>query len=781
MNSNGNVYYKNNLSLLSAQLLFEKQQFKEALPLFINYVDDNEKVSKEIMYELSYCYYKSKNYSKAIEGFKQLSNEKDSMGQNSMYILGELYLNNNDKVNARTAFQFCASNNSNPAQQRVSRLNYSKLSYELGFQDVALVEIKQYIKDYADYVDNNTPENPSAHIGEAKELMINLLANTNNYDEGLAVYSTLSQASEQTKNTYARLLFGKGIQLLNDQRLTEAEELFTKITDNNLSKSISPYAYYWKGEIAYRQQRYDDAIRFLTIFIDGKFSSMGEANANNAVYTIGYSWFQKNNFKNALNQFNVVAPSLKLTSTSIEQDAYVRAADCNYMMKDLAKASSMYESIAQNIPAQSDYALYQNAIIAGVKNGADKIRLLKDFILKYPNSTWIPTAQMEIALTYIDDEKYMEAVPFLKSIIQSKEASALKPKALLKLGLAYYNYNDNKNALLAYRELLHQYSQSQELEEAVAVIKDIYVEEGNLEEFMVLMQSSNIKIDINEADSLSFVSAYKKFEQNDCNVAVKSLENYIAKFKTGAYIIDANYYWAICNQKLKENSKAIVGFDFVNGSGVNKYFEKSTLELARIYYFENKDYLNAKKYFESLFKNAVVQENKLEALRGLVRCYYQLKDYTTANAASLELLANKGLSTDDKSIASLVLGKSQEVASDTTAAIESFKSVTLINKSAWGAEARYELAKCYFLNGNLSVAEKYAISVIKETGSYDYWVTKSYILLGDIFLIQKDIFNAKATYESVAKNAAIVELKEEAQQKLTQLISEEKKSSKIGN
>ena len=71
--------------------------------------------------------------------------------------------------------------------------------------------------------------------------------------------------------------------------------------------------------------------------------------------------------------------------------------------------------------------------------------------------------------------------------------------------------------------------------------------------------------------------------------------------------------------------------------------------------------------------------------------------------------------------------------------------------------------------------------VIKETGSYDEWVTKSYILLGDIFMKQKDYFNAKATFESVSKNAAIDSLREEANIKLQQAIVEEKKSSKIGN
>ena len=51
------------------------------------------------------------------------------------------------------------------------------------------------------------------------------------------------------------------------------------------------------------------------------------------------------------------------------------------------------------------------------------------------------------------------------------------------------------------------------------------------------------------------------------------------------------------------------------------------------------------------------------------------------------------------------------------------------------------------------------MEVIKITGSYDYWVAKAYILLGDIYMLQKDYFNAKATYQSVAANATIPEIK----------------------
>ena len=73
------------------------------------------------------------------------------------------------------------------------------------------------------------------------------------------------------------------------------------------------------------------------------------------------------------------------------------------------------------------------------------------------------------------------------------------------------------------------------------------------------------------------------------------------------------------------------------------------------------------------------------------------------------------------------------------------------------------------------------MTVIKETGSYDYWVTKAYILIGDIFMEEKDYFNAKATYESVSRNANIEELKTIATDKFQLAVDAESKNTKIAN
>ena len=112
-------------------------------------------------------------------------------------------------------------------------------------------------------------------------------------------------------------------------------------------------------------------------------------------------------------------------------------------------------------------------------------------------------------------------------------------------------------------------------------------------------------------------------------------------------------------------------------------------------------------------------------------------------------------------------------------AITNFKSVIAVNKAALAAEARYEIANTWFITNRMSDAEKAAFEVINKSGSYDWWVTKAYILLGDIYFKQKDYFNAKATFQSVVENSLNAQLKTEAQTKLNQVIEEESKSSKV--
>ncbi len=352
-------------------------------------------------------------------------------------------------------------------------------------------------------------------------------------------------------------------------------------------------------------------------------------------------------------------------------------------------------------------------------------------------------------------------------------------KVYLKLGLCNYNLNNNSEALKNYQTLVSKYPQSPEADEALDNMKNIYIETGRPNEYVDFVQKSGKIISVSEADSVTYAAAELQYNNNDCAGAINSFNNYLSKYPQGAYLLDADFYKSECYSKNKDWKNAVLGYDAIVNAGSSRFAERAAFASARIYYFELQDYDKAKIAFTKLKELATTPENQLEALRGLVRCYYQTKDYQQANDASKELLTKKGISTDDKAIANLVLGKSLQAENQCEQAIAAFKQVSAINKSAWGAEARYEIANCYFTLNQLPAAEKAGLEVIKVTGSYDYWVAKAYILLGDVYLQEKDYFNAKATYQSVATNATIPDLKKEAQDKLNAAINEEGQHSKV--
>jgi TolA-binding protein len=295
------------------------------------------------------------------------------------------------------------------------------------------------------------------------------------------------------------------------------------------------------------------------------------------------------------------------------------------------------------------------------------------------------------------------------------------------------------------------------------------------------MRQMGKPLDVSTEDSLSWSVAYAQYENGNTNAALTGFNNYVQRFPDGAYSIDANFYRGEISYEKKDWANSLSGYEAVAQKAPNKFAEKAILQAARIYFFEQKKYEQAESYYAQLKDITSSQENRLEALRGLLRSQYQLQKWNEAVDNANELVKMKGSSTDDKALANMAVAKADQVNGRHDLAIANFKSVVTLNKAALAAEARYEIANSWFALNKLPDAEKAAFEVINKSGSYDYWVTKSYILLGDIYFRQKDYFNAKATFQSIVDNSIVPEFKKEAQEKLNRVIDEEGKNSKVGN
>lgn len=763
-----NQFYDLQLRELVGHIYFERGNYKKALPYLEKYVSNTQKVSREDLYELSYAYYDAEQYKQAAQGFKELGGKQDTIAQNSMYLLGDSYLKLGNKSGARNAFLFCSLNSSDPQQKEVSKFNYAKLSVELGYTDVALNELKSFISAYPN----------SEYNTEAKELLVNVLSNTNNYEDALNLIQTLQSQSDVVKKAYPKILYGRAVELINDQQLSEADNLLNTIFNVEYNQQYIPYADFWKGEIAYRNNQFDSGVYYLREYLKAP-STFGEVTVMHANYTLGYCYMREQDYDDALKSFNDVTTSINSNSQPLQTDGYLREADCYFMKKNFSKALQMYETVINDQLPSADYALYQKAVIAGANSQyAQKVSLLQSIQNRYPSSPLVGDANMEVANTYLASEQYDAAIKPLNVIIAGKN-DAFKPQAYLKLGVSYYNLKDNQNALNSFQKLISTYPNAQESDEAVDYVRDIFIDMNRPDDFVAFMQKAGKPVSFSEQDSLTFVAAQSAYNNRSFDAALQGFTNYLSKFPDGGHVVEANYFTADIYNTRKDFQHALTYYSNVAQKAPNAYAEASVLQAARISYFELKDYKQAEQYFTQLKSLATTPENKLESERGLLRCQYKLNEISDAMPNAQDLLQQKGIASDDKAMANLIIAKNYQNNNQLDEASDAYKDVVSTGKSEYSAEARYHIAEILFLQNKLPEAEKAGFDVINKAGSYDYWITKAYILLGDVYFKEQDYFNAEATLRSVVQNATDADLKKEAQQKLDAVLAAKDQNSKV--
>ena len=766
---NNDIEFKADIRRLLGHIYYDRRNYEQALPHLEAYVSAQTKVGRDVYFELHDTYYRLRKYDQAIAGMKQLSGGTDKLSQFAMYILADAYLQTGQKENARNAFSFAASNNSDSLQKEVSVFMYGKLSAELSYQGEAISTLKKFTEDYP----------KSSYQSEAKELLIGLLAASNNYKEALSMLSTIANPSEQTRKIIPVVKFGRATEWLNDQQVQEAELLLDEIMQLPYKESVLPLVNYWKGEIAYKRGDIISAINYYQSFIKSGHKGQGEASLQSAHYNLGYCYLKTSDFLAALQQFEKAVPSVKQTAGPFEQDGYIRQADGHFMLKQYTQAKNIYQKVIDYGWRNADYATFQKAMIAGISSSKTKIDLLKSIETNYPTSTLQGEAVMEIAKTLMSDERFREAIPYLTSVIQSDTSHPYHTDALLQLGIAWYNLDEYDKALAQFNHIILSAPYSAAAEEALDNLKSIYLEIGQPEKFEEQMRLMGREVSISQADSLAYTAVELKLAAEDCKGIIQTTGQYLKRFPEGGHAVEALFHQSECYMAIKDKVRAIKGYEQICSRGNNPYMEKAALLVARFHFFDQKDYAVAQPYFDLLQQYALNDENKFESLRGNLRCLFYLKNYQKGVSVARELLFMKLASSDDKALSQLVIGNYEQQQLRYDKAVIAFKQTISLNKGEWAAEAGYATAVCYFEQRKYEAAEKAAFEVIKKSGSYAYWVTKSYILLGDIFLAQKDYFNAGATFRSVADNAKDDALKKEAGEKLARMREEEQRDSKI--
>jgi len=776
------LYYDNELHLLAAQCLFEEHKFSEAVSYFEYYYSHADKIRKEDVYKMGFSYYQLHQWDKAITQFRELSSAQDSLGQTAMYLLGDCYLKTGDKKDARNAFSICADMPYNTGLQEASLLLAGKLAFEAGYATEGTARLKRLLQDFPG----------SAYQDEARTVLSGQLLRTNNYGQA---YELLTEAGFRDNNTYRALLqkaaYGYAILQLQRGNTGDAQRLFRESAQQATDNNYTAAANFWSAELAYKTGNYAQVLTYGNAYLE---KSSGDRNAvagisgaatpQHAYMTMGYASMRLEQYDKAKSYFSLSqqAPQVKGYSAQSAAEASLREADAAFMQKDYPAAMALYNKALATSSNDADYVRYQKSVLLGLQGkNAEKEALLKTIVQQKPESKYINEARYQLGDLYLDQDKYADAIAQFQSLTDGSKTPQWAAKAWLKIAVAQQESNHDQQAIDAYRTIVTQYPSSEQRNTALDALKNLYVSSNQPTAYVQLLKDNHIESgDNNTLDSVFYAAAEAQYAAAKYDKAAEAMGNYLKQYPAGMFALKAHFYKAESHVQNKEYADALHDYDYVLSKEWSDFTEPAAKNAATVAYAKGY-YPEAEHYYGLLRNSAIDKNNLITAYKGLMLASFNQDKFAAADGYADTLLALPETDENTRQEIALVKGKVALNAKDYTKAASFFDQAVLSRNPDVAAEAVYRQAYVLLQQDKVKEAEAAAGKAIQQTSSNVYWNVKSYLLMADVFIRQKDFFNARATLQSVIKNSSNEALKKEANQKLDEVKQLEKSKSKISD
>jgi tetratricopeptide (TPR) repeat protein len=93
--------------------------------------------------------------------------------------------------------------------------------------------------------------------------------------------------------------------------------------------------------------------------------------------------------------------------------------------------------------------------------------------------------------------------------------------------------------------------------------------------------------------------------------------------------------------------------------------------------------------------------------------------------------------------------KAEQARGNRSVAVDIYHALRKNVANVEGAESAYRVIEMAYNGGNYSEAEELVYEFAAKNTPHQRWLAKSFLLLGDIYVIRGNLFQARATYQSV--------------------------------
>jgi TolA-binding protein len=749
---------------LVAASYFAKADYQNAAKYYGRFEDEDlgKTQNTQDSYQMGYTYFRIANYPKAASELVKLQQQNDVFSQNGNYTLGEVFLKMDNKQSARSAFLAASKLDFDKQLQEDALYEYAKLSYELDFNTQALDATRLYLKNYPNSKRND----------EVKTLLGEELLNSHNYKEAVEILEPIPNKSASAKAAYQKVTYYRGLEFYNERAFENAIGIFLRSLKFPVDNKIEALTTYWMAEAMYEVRKYSESVETFKKFLDLPDASETDV-YNYANYALAYAAFGGEEYKTAANYFQKFLRGDEKDANTVN-DAITRLADSYFVLKNYATALEYYNRIIERRSQAEDYALFQRGMIQGLQGSPDaKINTLNEVLSKFPKSDYADDASFEIAYTYFLQGDGEKAKTGLQDMIQQYPRSSYIPRALVTIGLIDYNAGREDQAVESFKKVIQDYSSSDEAKLALKQIEKIYTDKGDAQTFINYAATTPIgNYTAADQENIMYTAANNLYLRGNWQGTVGAVNAYFDKFPTKPiYDKQARFIRAQSLVALNRPDEAVTDYNVILNDWTSAYSEQSLISMARLYIAQKK-YNDAVVFLKRLETNSEYKADYTFAINNLLLCYAQMGAPDDALKYAKLVRGNEKTAQEDKFKTGLYAGQAYLQKGDTTSAVKEFDYTVTNTKTIAAAEAKYDIARLQYLKGQYKASQKTCFDLVKNLPNYDYWVTKTFILLADNYVALNDTFQAKATLQSIIDNyKGDDDILPTAKQKLDQLSS----------
>jgi len=753
------------ISILIGDAYYQKRNYAQAI-LYLQEAAEGKSLQTDpkIFYKLAYAQYQTDKNEAAIKNFQKVALLPDSLAQYASYYLGILYLKIDQKQYAVNAFERAMLDNHVPKIKQEATYQYAKVNFDLNRYAEAIALLQNYTEQFKN----------GDHLQDANELLGEAYLRTTNYDLAIEHIESLNVKSEKIRRVYQKVTFYKGTELFNQGRYPLAIDMFKKAAAMNYDRDILVQAHYWAGEAYSIGNRYNESInQYAAVFRN--------SNVNNPYYTrarygIGYAYFNSKQYDKALPHFKAYVEEMRNNrQKEFYNDALIRLADCYYVNKTYQSALQVYRQAIEANHPDKDYAWYQVGVVQGLTDKTNDARSsLNRVINDYPNSPYHDDALFEKAQISFEEGKYQEAIATFSNLINRHPQSAYVPFAHMRRALASSNVKNYEQSEADYKRILNQYINHEVSNSALLGLQEILNRQGRSEQFdQYLAKYKQANPDNNNLQNIEFESAKNLYFSQKYQAAINGLNAYLQSYPQSASNYEARYYLAEAYYRADQYEQALQQYRKLANNNAGEYYNRIIQRIADIE-VGKENFVAAINNYRKLSNAAQNKKEQYFAWSGLMEAYYEQQAYDSVIYFANQIVERASVSANAQNRANLYLGKAAYRQRNYEQAIDQFIKTLNTAKDINGAEAQYLMAEIFHLQGDYNQSLETLFNLNSNFGTYEEWISKSFLLIAENYIALDEIFQAKATLKSIAEKSPVVEARDKAKKRLSEIEAEEK-------